>query len=67
MQFPSDVMYWKMYSSGFEKFLIAVTPSLTRVFSLQQGFYKFLQDLTPGVLGTFKDVVPLQVSDPFGL
>ncbi|ROT76655.1 cyclin B [Penaeus vannamei] len=61
VQFPSDVMYWKMYSSGFEKFLIAVTPSLTRVFSLQQGFYKFLQDLTPGVLGTFKDVVPLQI------
>lgn len=59
---PSDVVYWKSYSSGFDKFLIAVTPNLARVYLLKEGLYKPLQDLMPGSLGAFKDIVPLQVS-----
>ncbi|XP_037783372.1 uncharacterized protein LOC119579542 [Penaeus monodon] len=58
---PSDVVYWKSYSSGFDKFLIAVTPNLARVYLLKEGLYKPLQDLMPGSLGAFKDIVPLQI------
>ncbi|XP_047496971.1 uncharacterized protein LOC125044379 [Penaeus chinensis] len=61
LELPSDVMYWKSYSSGFDRFLLAVTPNFASVYIQKEGLYKHLQDLMADSLGSFKDIVPLQI------
>lgn len=59
---PSGVKHWRSFSSGFDKFLIAVTPTVARIYIQREWMYEPLQDLIPNGISGFEDIVPLPVS-----